>query len=666
MNRTQRRSAAQSRGKNRNMNSGAPPAATREAALAAAVQRHQAGAIDDAIRVYSRVLTEAPDHPHALHLMGIATFQKGDPAAAAEYLQRAVGADPGVADFYASLGNALHGAGDNNAAEAAFANAVTLAPERPEFQFNLGVVRQALGRLAAAEDSYRQAIAGRPDYAEAHFNLALTCQMAGKAKKAEAAYRQVIALVPDLAEAHNNLGCALDSQGKREAAIAAWRHAVSLDAANADAHNNLGKALIDADAPSDAIAALETALRLRPDFAEAHANLGGAQARLGNFEIAETACRRAIALDNRLAAGHFNLGNLLKDKGDYRGARECFSAAIAVDPAHVKGFRNRALVGLALGEFSQGWRDYRARPSMAREVADFPTDLLPAELDGKLVLLEKDQGLGDELFFLRFVPALKSLGARIAYRPSLKIRGLIERLNLIDTVLAEDDAAPDADFVLSIGDLPFLLGHGDIDPPPPPTPIAPLRDRPGAVRRRLGKAGQPPYIALTWRAGAAGNKDILHKEVPLDALGAALAPMPGTILALQRNPEDGEIADLARMLGRDIHDFTDMNDDLEEMLALVGGIDAYVAVSNTNIHLAAAAGRAGTGETRAGCDIRLLVPNPPEFRWMAAGDISPWFPGISLYRQSADGDWSAAIERMAMDLAKALAEKSKKKEASRP
>jgi hypothetical protein len=76
------------------------------------------------------------------------------------------------------------------------------------------------------------------------------------------------------------------------------------------------------------------------------------------------------------------------------------------------------------------------------------------------------------------------------------------------------------------------------------------------------------------------------------------------------------------------------------MLALLALIDDYIGVSNTNMHL-----RAGVGKTA-----RVLVPCPAEWRWMAKGNRSPWFPGFSIYRQENNGDWSNALAQLAADL----------------
>jgi hypothetical protein len=85
---------------------------------------------------------------------------------------------------------------------------------------------------------------------------------------------------------------------------------------------------------------------------------------------------------------------------------------------------------------------------------------------------------------------------------------------------------------------------------------------------------------------------------------------------------------------------TALNEPLEDMLALLALLDDYVCVSNTNVHL-----RAGAGRTS-----RVLMPHPPEFRWMADGDESPWFPGTRIYRQTAAGDWACALTRLKKEL----------------
>jgi hypothetical protein len=109
---------------------------------------------------------------------------------------------------------------------------------------------------------------------------------------------------------------------------------------------------------------------------------------------------------------------------------------------------------------------------------------------------------------------------------------------------------------------------------------------------------------------------------------------------LQRLPLPGEVENFSRALGRRAHDLSALNENLEDIAAVLELVDEYVGVSNTNMHI-----RAGLGKTA-----RVLVPFPPEFRWMHTGHESPWFQGFRLYRQDPTRAWTVALETLCSDL----------------
>lgn len=111
------------------------------------------------------------------------------------------------------------------------------------------------------------------------------------------------------------------------------------------------------------------------------------------------------------------------------------------------------------------------------------------------------------------------------------------------------------------------------------------------------------------------------------------------MLILQRNPSTDELERFQQVLGNRAVDCSDVNNNLEDMLALLSLIERYVTVSNTNLHLRAA----------AGLPSHVLVPNPPEWRW-GFGGRSPWFPDCPVYRQSIAGDWQPALTQLGAEL----------------
>jgi hypothetical protein len=295
---------------------------------------------------------------------------------------------------------------------------------------------------------------------------------------------------------------------------------------------------------------------------------------------------------------------------------------------------------LSLGHWREGWKHYLWRTHAAAERVK-PTAVLPARLDGKRVLLRGEQGLGDMLFFLRFADELRDRGAAITMECPPKLAPLLSHR------IATNDAAA-ADLQVWIGDLPALL---EADATPPAFALRTDDSQAGHARERLERLGRPPYLGLTWQAGTnvlrrpeyGSDLGLLFKEIPPALLGQAVRGWPGTVVSLQRAPAPADLQALHAAAGAEVHDLSAANEDLAEVLALLAVLDEYVAVSNTNIHLLAGLGRTA----------RVLVPHPPEWRWMRRDGPSAWFPNFPVYRQPVSRDWSEPLKRLREDLSNA-------------
>ncbi len=533
-----------------------------------------------------------------------------------------------------------HRAGRLAEAEAIYKRILDCQPDHADALHLLGMITYRRGGLDAAVDLIGRAIAADDAVANFHTNLGNVLAAKGLKQDAIAAYLRALALDPGSAIAHNNLGNAHLALGRLDEAEENYRAAIAQEPDYWPAHCNLGNALLRKQQHQAAAESYRQALRIKPDSAEALGNLGELRHLDGALGEAEELLQSAIAIDPGLVAAHSNLGALWMDLGRYDDACERLEHVQSLDPDYLPARTNLGLLALLRGEYATAWPFYAARQSVREHAGALWQEPLPRDLAGKHVLILKDQGLGDEIFFLRFAPVLKARGARITYCAGAKIVAILKRLPFLDEVVTSEAGLEAPDYKLSAGDLPLALGMvsaGDL----PPVYSLPMEDgREAAMTRRLGELGPPPYIALTWRAGTPHEPGSIFKEAPAAVLARTLAAVSGTVVALQRNPEPGEIAAVTAALGRPVHDLTDLNDDLEDMLAALSLIDEYVTVSNTNVHL-----RCGVGRPS-----RVLVPNPPEWRWMAAGDQSPWFPGSPVYRQGVDGSWDGALARLARDL----------------
>ena len=188
----------------------------------------------------------------------------------------------------------------------------------------------------------------------------------------------------------------------------------------------------------------------------------------------------------------------------------------------------------------------------------------------------------------------------------------------------------------SIPDLPYLLGNNAVVPS---ITIRPEEKARLNMLTRLSDCGPPPYIGLTYRAGGAGE-NTLYKDCEPDAIISILSEISATVIIVQRHPRPKELMLISSQLGREVSDFSDVNENLEDALALMALLDDYIGVSNTNMHLRAATGK----------DARVLVTHPGEFRWQVHGETSPWFPGFRLYRQSMNSNWENAFAKLKTEI----------------
>ncbi len=571
-----------------------------------ALNGYNQGRFEESGALCQKVLKSIPKDAGALHLMGAIHLKTGRDRDAIAVLERAAGVDRSNAEIHNNLAIAYRREARGADAVASGNRAVAINPGFAAAHFGLGQAHQDLGDPVQAALCYETTLAAAPGHLDARRRLAGILLGLGRHGDSLGHCDVLLASFPDSADGHNTRGAALVALDRRDEAKDEFETALRLDEGLADGHVNLANLLCDHNQPERAVGHFERALELDPDCPDTLANLGHALRQLGRTDDAVAAYDRSI------------------------------SAA----PDGIEGHFGNAVAHLTEGRYGAGWRSYLHRDSMAGADPALHRARLAGDLSGRRILVVMDQGLGDEIFFLRFAPELRARGAEIAYAPDPRLAPMLERAGVADAVVEVRDDSSGYDLRLSVGDLPYVLGMSDGDAPPPSLRIPALLDRLEALRDRLGALGPPPWIGLTWRAGTRNRFRRLYKEAPASGLIAALRGVAGTVVAVQRNPEPGEFDEIAALLGRAPGDLCALNDDLEDMLALGALIDDYVCVSNTNLHLRATQGTAS----------RVLVPNPPEFRWMARGAESPWFPGATVYRQDFAGDWSGALDQLGADL----------------
>src|SRR5688572_25218786 len=561
----------------------------------------------------------------ALIERGMQLARNGEFLEAGRQFERALQQMPDLAEVHAMRADALMRADKLEPALASAERALRLRPDWGEALMLRGNIEALLARLPAAEASFRRAL-----------------QLAGPS--------------PAL---YANLGNALFEQERFADALDAYEQALSGNETT-DLHARRAKTLYALGRGEEAMRAWERVLERDPASLEAMEQLLQLYMAFRKIDELEALCARAVAVAP--LAGVFRSGEGMvaswRGRADEALAkfRQAAELAFADDKAvHYDAVISEAMTLFKLGRWREGWARYRWRldrealrepyPRLAPEPAALAAASAPLR-----IRIHIEQGLGDELFFLRFAPLLRARGHRLSYRTNLKLIPLLRGSSeLFDGVGREDEADPlECDVELQSSDLALASGAELA----PPLPLAVDEERRRAMAARLRAFGPPPYVGVTWRAGLVPQEQNTHrgkavwiKRAPFEALGGLLRPLQASIVILQRKPEPAERAAFVAALGREPLDASDSNDDLRDALALLSLLEEYVGVSNTNMHLLA--GLAGRGA-------RVLVQQPPEWRWGTEGNSSPWFPGFTLYRAAQQTGWDQALVQLQRDLANSL------------
>jgi tetratricopeptide (TPR) repeat protein len=553
-----------------------------------------------------------------------------------------------VPKLFAKAAN-LQQAGKLRDAESLYRQILQVQPEHQGSLQNLGALLCLLGAPAAAEVFLTQLVALQPDAVLAHYNLGIAQESRQKFSEAEASYRKALDLDPNLAEAHSNLGGVLFQQGQLAEAESCFRQALALDRHLVDAYYNLGSVLVEVgqqnnqiDSFQEAQIHLRHALLQKPDFADAYYNLGNALLEIGQRQNdmarlveAEAAFRQALTLNPQLLKARCNLGLVLAEMGHFDVAQICYDQTLSLDPEDINTHNNRSHLMLLLGNFQEGWQsfDYRWQTQISRSFSQPLWD--GSDLQGKTILLWAEFGFGDAIQFLRYVPLVKALGARVVVECRSTEARLFETCLGIDQLSIQGESLPNFDVHLPLIGLPQIF-QTDLETIPATVPYLSPPDAchlPKAIQEQIQSASGLK-VGLVWSPGLIKGSDY-KRLCPLAEMQSLFALPEISWFSLYKGERSDELAEFPEIVdvGSDCVDFADT-------AWVISQLDLVITVDTSVARLAGALGKTTW----------VLLPFIPNWLWLMGRSDSPWYPSVRLFRQPSFGDWGSVITSVALVL----------------
>ena len=611
--------------------------------LEAGVALEDSGSYHEAAATYQAVLGERPDDHVALFRLGRTMGKLGHRDLRLALLGQAVARAPESATYHEEFAEALLEAGYAEDALQEFDDALERDPAcagaragRAEALVELGRIDEAEGLVAQLGSEERTGRWSR--------TLGRMTMVEGRHATAVDHFIAYLKGNPLDPIALFYLGVCLQEIDMVEPALLSYQEALALDPSLFEAWSNTSTVLLALGRSAEALVAAERALELMPERPGAWLNRANARRDEGMLAAAGDDYRRAVTIDPSYARGWSSLGNLYHDLGEWSLALDAHARAVDLAPTIPQIRWNRSFTLLATGDLTRGWEEYEARleTKAARpEARAFPWCRWTGEpIDGRRLLVWREQGLGDEILFAAALPTLLARGARVTFLASPRLTTVFART--FPAIVVIPDGNPGAlaglefDYEVPLASLPrcLRLSRGDFDSFGPFL----LPNRAHAVKweERLLGLGPEPKIGICWRSGLMTNDRLRHYP-PLDAWEPVFRT-PGLVFVnLQYDDCAAELLQVHEKWSVRVHRWEGENlkDDLESTLGLIASLDAVVSAPTAVTSLSGAVGTT-TWQVDSGSD------------WTVFGENrSPWFPAVRVIRRApAADDWAAVMREL--------------------
>jgi len=381
------------------------------------------------------------------------------------------------------------------------------------------------------------------------------------------------------------------------------------------------------------------ALEKEPALVEAHVDLSGVLWRLEDFEGALAHARRAVELAPRHPYALRILGTSLLNLNRLPQAEEQLRRSLELLPGFPLAELDLAFTLLLGGRLPEGWRWYETRwrdpqriqrPGFWRPETEWPGPSM--SLEGKAIAVYAEQGLGDVIQFLRYVPLLQDLGAKVSCVVQPELVPLVES-SFADVECLVPGRSLNVHTHVALLDLPARFGTR-LETIPSQVPY--LRPPEAARMRwsaRMAGWASSLKVGLAW-SGSLQQVNNRNRAVPLSLLAPLWRQQGVQCFSLQKG-DAGAWSDL-RPAREELPDLTGDWNDFVDSAAMIEQLDLVITVDTAIAHLAGALGK----------PVWILLPPNPDWRWLLEREDSPWYPTARLFRREPGEDREAQVGRL--------------------
>ena len=462
------------------------------------------------------------------------------------------------------------------------------------------------GSLVEAAEKYAEILKNNPKDPSSLNGLGTVSLQRDQLDDAERLLAMAISQNPRLHSAYNNLATVLRRRGKLDDAASQYLKAVELKPDYHDARLNLAQTYLHGENYVDALMQAQEVVKQESRW-EAYNILGVVLSRLGRRDAAEEAFVEALKLNPDSRDIYNNFAELLAERGKFQAAKQAYDAAARIAPDDDVTPWNRSLVEFKMGDLDAAYPDYeKGRIVGKRKVIDLGGEEWDgrSSLDGHLLAVQVEQGLGDELVFATCYPDVAEQADGLMITCDNRLAPAFQRLlptawivpitrdERIYRTFTLDPAYPRPDRQIPAGSLPriFRPTLADFDKTRPILiPDPELEDK---WRERVSALPPGLRVGVSWRSGKL-NVQRSWSYFQFHEL-APLLETPGvTFVNLQYDATHEELDGIREETGKELHYWEDLDQyqDLENLIAMINQLDLVISINNASSRIASALGK---------------------------------------------------------------------------
>ena len=519
---------------------------------------------------------------------------------------------------------------------------------KANYYFKKGIEFEKNNEFTLAIASFKNSINFNPKYSKAFNSLGCVFLKVREIDLAIEAFKKAIHYDPNYLDPLINCGISLRNHNNLLLSIEFFKKAIILNPTSEVLHSELGASYALSNNIEAALNSFKMAIKLNATYPEAHNNAGLIYQKLGELNKAYMHLSKALELNPVYPEALNNIGIVLNEKREFRQAIKSFKQSIKYKPNFSEAHCNLGISLLTIGNYEDGWEEYEYRDLnqiglfAPRVFSNSDRFMLNKFKCNDKISILSEQGIGDIIQFMRYIPHLEKIGVDISFYVPEKLHLLIKESGIhLNPQKPQDFLFENKRSWIPLLSIPKIL-KVNCDNPIISDPYLSISKKYQDKWKSILSEENKPIIGINWQ----GNKDSemgarRNRSFPLELFSILGNLNQFKLLSLQKGFGSEQLRDCSfKNKFVNCQKIVDKAWDFCETAAIIKNCNLVITSDTSVAHLSGALGQ----------KTWVLLNHSSDWRWGISGEKTFWYKSMRLFRQTNEKDWCEVMKKVSIEL----------------